>query len=218
MIGLGVYNLEHNEPKYTGYTYDRDTNETDSDAKKDIETWYDEVFAGTTYDKLITGGRFCSDSSGYKTAPEYGNLVVDENTYLYASYDRLGQSMTGYAKANVPTLKCPTTTESYGGSYRLKAGLITADELVLAGESFGVVGNSYLNPGESEIPYWTMTPTDFNGGSAYVWRVDDYLGYDNVNSNAININESELRPVINVTTDNGFISGDGTASSPYVIS
>ncbi len=214
-LGQVPYNLEYNEPKYTGYTYDRDTNETDSFIKREVDMWYENALGDTIYDNKVTGGRFCSDSSGYREETMLGNV--------FASFDRLGSAfgklMGVEMQENVtPSLICPSTSESYGGSYRLKAGLITADELVLAGESFGVVGNSYLNPGESEIPYWTMTPTDFNGGSAYVWRVDDYLGYDNVNSNAININESELRPVINVTTDNGFISGDGTASSPYVIS
>ena len=212
-IGLTPYNLEDDNPKYTGYTYD---NGTDSFIKKEVDTWYSNTLGSSSYDSKVSMGRFCSDSSGYREETMMGGNV-------FASFDRLGSTfgkvMGLEMQENVtPTLKCPDTDETYGGSYRLKAGLITADELVLAGESFGVVGNSYLNPGESEIPYWTMTPTDFNGGSAYVWRVDDYLGYDNVNSNAININESELRPVINVTTDNGFISGDGTASSPYVIS
>ena len=214
-VGASPYNLEYNEPKYTGYTYDRDTNETDSFIKREVDMWYENALGDTIYDNKVTGGRFCSDSSGYREETMLGNV--------FASFDRLGSAfgklMGVEMQENVtPSLICPSTSESYGGSYRLKAGLITADELVLAGESLGVVGNSYLNPGESEIPYWTMTPTYFNGGSAYVWRVDDYLDYAYVNSNAININDNELRPVINVTTENGFTSGDGTASSPYVLS
>ena len=112
----------------------------------------------------------------------------------------------------IPTLKCPATTENYGGSYRLKAGLITADELVLAGESFVVVGNSYLNPGDSGMYYWTMTPAVFDYVYASVWRESEFLSSDSVGIN------HAARPVINVTTDNGFTSGDGTASTPYVLS
>ena len=65
MIGNGVYNQSRNEPKYTGYTYDRDTNEIDSTVKRDIEIWYNEVFVETTYDNKIINGSFCNDSSGY---------------------------------------------------------------------------------------------------------------------------------------------------------
>ena len=133
----------------------------------------------------------------------------------FASYDRLGQSMTNYAKPNAPTLKCPATTETYGGSYRLKAGLITADELAFAGENPGVITDSYLSPiaDGSMTSYWSMSPAYFNGGHAFVWVEAEALGNYYVDDGF-----SGLRPVINLLTDNGFTSGDGTASNPYVIS
>ena len=120
--------------------------------------------------------------------------------------------MTGFAKNNAPTLICPQTSESYGGSYRLKAGLITADELVLGGENPGVTTDSYLNPGASEMYYWSMTPAGFGDDFVNVWSEYETLDNGNVDNS-----RRAVRPVINVTTDNGFASGDGTASSPYVI-
>ena len=209
-IGYTRYNLEWDNPKYTGYTYD---NGTDSFIKKEVDTWYANALGSSSYDSKVIGGRFCSDSSGLKEETDYGFPDMGEFK-VFASYDRLGQSMTNYTKNNAPSFICPDTNESYGGSYRLKAGLITADELVLAGENPGVVGNSYLNPvANGDVNYyWTMTPADFTNDIAYVWYEDDYLNSNDVNdSNAV-------RPVINVTTDNGFTSGDGTASNPYVIS
>ena len=207
-VGKIPYNLESNDPKYTGYTYD---NGTDSFIKKEVDTWYKNTLGSSSYDSKVLGGRFCSDSSGYKPASEYGFSGMD-GMNVFASYDRLGQSATGYTKENSPTLKCPVTSESYGGSYRLKAGLITADELVLGGENPGVTTDSYLNPGDSEMYYWSMTPAAFGTGSARVWIEGEALNYNYVNYT------DAVRPVINVTTDNGFTSGDGTASSPYVIS
>ena len=130
---------------------------------------------------------------------------------VFASYDRLFQSATNYAKPNAPVLNCPSTSEIYGGSYRLKAGLITADELVLAGENPGVTTDSYLSPGKSRIEYWSMTPAVFSVGNALVWAELEFLNTGAVGSH------SAVRPVINVTTDNGFTSGDGTVFSPYVI-
>ena len=210
VIGRTPYNLERNNPKYAGYTYDNGVN---SFIKKEVDTWYKNALGNTEYDSKVVGGRFCSDTSGYKPASEYG--FTDMNFNVFASYDRLGLAGPGiaFSRPNTPTLKCPSTTESYGGSYRLKAGLITADELVLAGESVGVVGNSYLNPVSSNMWYWSMSPATFRDGLADVWDEGERLSDKNVND----INGG-LRPVINLLTDNGFTLGDGTASNPYVIS
>ena len=46
-----------------------------------------------------------------------------------------------------------------------------------------------------------------------VWFISTNLGNGYVTNNG----NFGIRPVINVTTDNGFTSGDGTASNPYVI-
>ena len=206
-IGKAPYNLNGDDPKYAGYTYD---NGTDSFIKKEVDTWYKNTLGSSSYDSKVSSGRFCSDSSGYREETMMGGSV-------FASFDRLGSAfgkvMGLEMQENVtPTLKCLSTTESYGGSYRLKAGLITADELALAGESFGIAGNSYLNPGESEMYYWSMTPAGFDYVGATVWHGRGILTYGNVDSGYA------VRPVINVTTENEFTSGDGTASSPYVIS
>ena len=208
-IGYTRYNLEWDNPKYTGYIYD---NGKDSFIKKEVDTWYRLALGSSSYDSKVIGGRFCSDSSGLKEETDYGFPDMGEFE-VFASYDRLGQSMTNYAKNNVPSLKCPSTNESYGGSYRLKAGLITADELVLAGENPGVVGNSYLNPdanGDMNY-YWTMTPAGFSNADARVWYEIDYLNSDYVFYNYA------VRPVINVTTDNMSLIGDGTLDNPYVL-
>ena len=207
-VGISSYNLEYNDPKYTGYTYD---NETDSFIKREVNTWYKNTLGSTAYDSKVIGGRFCSDSSGYKPASEYGFGGM-EGLNVFASYDRFAQDITGFAKNNAPTLICPQTTESYGGSYRLKAGLITADELVLGGENPGVTTDSYLNRGDSGMYYWSMTPAGFGDDFVNVWGEYETLDNGNVDNS-----RRAVRPVINVTTDNGFASGDGTASSPYVI-
>ncbi len=211
-IGLTPYNLEGNDPKYTGYTYD---NGTDSFIKKEVDTWYSNTLGSSSYDSKVSSGRFCSDSSGYREETMLGVSV-------FASFDRLssayGKLMGLEMQENVtPTLKCPTTSESYGGSYRLKAGLITADELVLAGESMGVVGNSYLTyKGNFNIDYgfYTMSPLWLLDETGFLYSQSRGLSSSSIIDDYVSL----LRPVINVTTDNGFTSGDGTATSPYVLS
>ena len=202
VVGNAPYNISRDDPKYTGYTYD---NGTDSFIKREVDTWYQNTLGKSNYDRMVTSGRFCSDSSGYQDGSAFGGGNV------FASMIRLGQSLTGTSTANTPTLKCPSTSESYGGSYRLKVGLITADELAFAGEVGGTLNDGYLNPGENGYWYWSMTPAGFRLDIAGVWGEFGGLSDYGVGS------RDAVRPVINVTTDNGFASGDGTAQNPYIL-
>ena len=196
VIGGSPYNLETDDPKYMGYTYD---NGIDSFVKNEVDTWYDNTLGSNPdYDKYVILGRFCSDSSGF-------NLDGNEH---FASYYRLGQVVSDFINDNAPTFSCPNTSESYGGSYRLKVGLITADEIVFAGENDNTLGNSYLNPGEDGTPYFTMTPI----GGKDIWQT--YASY----LSSVNFNEaSGIRPVINVSTEGMTLVGDGTIDNPYVL-
>ena len=202
-VGITPYNLERNDPKYTGYTYD---NGTDSFIKKEVDTWYNNTLGSNSlYDSKVILGRYCSDSSGYRYDETFGMNI-------FSSYDRLGQARSNFAKDNAPSFICPSTNESYGGSYRLKAGLITADELVYAGESFNVTGNSYLNPGEYGMSYWSMVPMTFRNNYAFVWSFDILLLLTwPVYS------DYAVRPVINLTTENMTLTGDGTIDNPYML-
>ena len=209
-IGSGDYNSSRDNPKYTGYTYD---NGTDSEAKKVIDNWYNLAFGNSVYDKMVVKGRFCSDSSGYKLASEYG--LSDTSAYWFASYDRLFQNNLDFAKDNAPTLKCPTTSETFGGSYRLKAGLITGDELTLAGTTKYLANNKnyYLY---SDRNYWTMTPSYYDSVGAFL----SYNSLTTVHSPGGTAPNSKgyYRPVINVSKDAIVKSGDGTKEKPYILS
>ena len=206
VVGKVPYNLERNDAKndakYSGYTYD---NGTDSFIKKEVDTWYNNTLGSNSiYDSKVILGRYCSDSSGYRYDETF-------EVNIFSSFDRLGQAETHFVKDNVPTLKCPSTTESYGGAYRLKVGLITVDELVYAGESYGVLGNSYLNPENFELAYWSMSPNAFAGDLVFAWGEDENLKFNIVND------DYALRPVINVSTENMTLTGDGTTSNPYIL-
>ena len=197
-MGIIPYNLERNDPKYTGYTYD---NGTDSFIKREVDTWYNNTLGSNTdYDKYVILGRYCSDSSEYNY-DGYGS---------FSSLDRLVQAGYNFAKDNAPSFICPSTFESYGGSYRLKVGLITADELVYAGESYLVTGNSYLNPGEDGLEYLTMTPFGFSN-SAFVYSEFIGLYYDFVTYSYA------IRLVINISTENMTLTGKGSLDNPYML-
>ena len=190
-IGASPYNLRRDDPKYTGYTYD---NGVDSILKKEVDTWYNNTLGSNSdYDSKVILGRFCSDSSGYNYNGEG----------LFSNANRLDY---WYSESDIaPTFICPETSESYGGSYRLKAGLITADEVVFAGENNMADGNSYLNIGASDENYWTMTPSLDSSN----WGMSS-----NLSSFYMSL-PSFIRPVINIMTDDMTLTGDGTADNPY---
>ena len=202
VVGETPYNLGYSDPKYSGYTYD---NGADSFIKRELDTWYKNTLGSNSiYDSKVILGRYCSDSSGYRYDETF-------EVNIFSSFDRLGQAETHFVKDNAPSFICPDTNESYGGSYRLKAGLITADELVYAGESGGVTGNSYLNPENFELAYWSMSPNAFAGDLVFAWGEDENLKFNIVND------DYALRPVINVSTENMTLTGDGTTSNPYIL-
>ncbi len=112
-----------------------------------------------------------------------------------------------------PTLKCGTSKDLFTksgnkGNNKLTnpVGLITADELVFAGEAYGV-NNFYLYTFKS---YWTMSPYGFNGSSGQMFIMNSYMD-DNYSSNSFGV-----RPVINLKADTTF-TGDGTKDSPYEV-
>ena len=211
-IGQSLYNLAENNPKYTGYTYD---NGTSSFIKKQVEIWYNDTLgSNSVYDNKVVNGRFCSDSSNYHIDETLGINV-------FASIDRLGQALTNYSKSNAPTLKCPSTSENYGGSYKLKVGLITADEMVMAGESLGISSNSYLTNGNHNFIQYTMTPSSYD--DRYSDKNPTIWGFYTQPTSSLSMipvmrDRGAVRPVINVKVENGFVSGDGTVSNPYVLS
>ena len=94
VVGNAPYNLSSNDPKYAGYTYD---NGTDSFIKREVDTWYQNTLGKSNYDRMVTSGRFCSDSSGYQEGSFY-NFSTDifpDGSYLYAS---MGERLANFAR------------------------------------------------------------------------------------------------------------------------
>ncbi len=216
-IGLSRYNEEYDDPKYAGYTYDKTTTEVDSDAKEEIDNWYSNVFEGTVYDSQIAPSKFCSDSSGYEDDAMGALLLGVDRIYSFSSIRRNFANLYGRGNAS-PTFKCTKETdENFGGSYNLKAGLITYDEIMAAGGQITQNNSYYLYNGtkgnDDGWYFWSMTPAVFDGDGAGVGDVYGnggalFYGVDDVGG--------LLRPVINLRSDITFKSGtDGSTTAPY---
>ena len=119
-----------------------------------------------------------------------------------------------------PTLACPNvsdrfTVDSSAGNGLLNApvGLITADEVAMAGGKTGTQNTLYyLYAGHV---YWTMSPSLFgNGAHAHEMLVTDSGALSSRDAYAGN----GVHPVINLKSKNLSFSGLGTYDKPYEVS
>ena len=224
-IGTNTFSINgstYNNNAYVGYMYTVGQVHglgTNSGIKNTLDSWYQTNIAKKGYgDKVSTEAGFCGDrepSTNSSTSNGAGGTGTTQ-TY-YGGYIRLVNSTKS------PTLKCKNNEDMYtvsGSSRGNKAltnpvGVITADEVAMAGGVYGQTNQSYYLYTNSA--YWTMSPYYFDvGGSnswAYVFRVNSsgQLGGYWV-SNAYGV-----RPVINLSTDVTAKLGNGTSSTPYEI-
>ncbi len=199
--GNNHYNNSEDGSYHVGYTYttaqrpSTQNGGSDSTIKQLLESWYNTNISGNGYDNYVTRNPgFCNDrdvASGY-TWSAY-NLV------RYAAWERLYDNKT-------PLLKCNNSIDLY----TTKVGLITADEVSMAGGGYNMDNKNYYL--YSYYDYWTMTPSSSNSiGYAEVMRVTS-TGFNSVGVNG----NCSIRPVINLSAD-VTLTGSGTATDPYVV-
>ena len=188
---------------------------TESNAKVMLEQWYEENINGPN-DAKIEDTIYCNDRSIYSLGglnSNGGTLTRATSTlFLYSGYKR------NYIDYN-PSTKClrphdAFTKESTNGNGLLDypVGLITIDEISLAGGKFGTANaNFYLNTGAN---YWSLSPYYFecNGYAIeFIVRSNGYLS-----STTVNVTFG-LRPVVSLKLGTSISEGDGTGASPYII-
>ena len=192
------------EVEYNGSNFSNDKFGGINSTMKDyLEEWYKSNLYD--YDDKIASGYFCNDTS-YGSGTDDGSL----SRVYYGAYERIDQK-------NAPILKCPDPNDSagnprtYGGIYKTKIGLITFDEMNMAGSKspnpYGIVAN-YLH---RNAYWWNLTPCWSDARAVF------HVGYcGNANTSWGNY-PSAVAPVINLKADVTF-TGDGSESNPYTIS
>ena len=230
-IGTSVYNSSSDDNAYVGYMYgstgassyaSTHANTNNSTIKGVLDNWYKTNIVDKGYsDKISTEAGFCNDrktQSGIWSG--YGNLGYGANATGYAPAGRL-ISNGSWKSSQTPSLKRSqiddyfTVSGSSKGNHKLTypVGLITSDEVVLAG-GFGGSSNSsyYLYTGEY---YWTMSPFDFySAGYAGVFSVDSNGCLD---GDGVYWTAPGVRPVINLSADVSITGGSGSSSSPFEV-
>ncbi len=213
-----AYNTNFNDPMYVGWKYGTSgslesnrTNENKSEAYKTVENWYNNLSA-TDKEYINTNAVYCNDrniiSGSYSTS----------NDFQYAGYTRF------VTNKNAPTLTCNAKDQFKDGF-----GLMTADEVVLAGglqETENPNVYYYLNATGGSATgsnwWWTMSPFWF-----YLWNGDYYsrvfmvwgnTEVGSLNSAGVSHAEGVIRPVVSLKSSLIITDGDGTSSNPYVVS
>ena len=222
MIGTGTqinaityyFNSSSTKAEYVGYMYterEQHGNSTSSWVKTKLEDWY----AGTTLkdnELVSTDQIFCNDRSASST--QTATWTSTGATYYYGAYGRLTQTTKS------PQLTCPeesdkfTSKESSIGNKALEypVGLITADEVAMAGGVYKTINNIYyLFTNQS---YWLGTPHYFDsGGFAYEFFVVPSGDLDTYHVT----DRYGIRPVISLSPK-AKLSGNGTYNDVYTVS
>ncbi len=190
-------------------------NTTDSTIKDKIDAWYAENLLsktdeeGNKWSSYLSDEVFCNDRSLHSGS----GYLVSPITY-FSAYNRL-------ANEKNPTLKCiqdsdrfTVDSENGNGELDYPIGLITIDEVSMAGGVYSTINTRYYL--YTEQSYWTLSPCCFNSTYMYgnAWRVLS-TGYLHPWSNTAA--SLGIRPVINLRPDVQITSGDGSAAHPFVV-
>ena len=226
--GTSQFNTSAGNNMYVGYMYtsgEAHGTGTSSAIKTNADKFYTDKLASYA-SKLDTNAGFCGDRSNLnlQSGVGIGTVITYNKGYL-----RVEES--------TPTLTCENASDYYtvasasSGNKKLSypIGLITADEVMLAGHAGGVFdgtpnhqksnNGSYLVTGNH---FWTMTPAGgYNtfGGTgwfAFVFLVVASGGIDDYNVDHSDGVRDGVRPVVNLKSD-VTITGSGTKTNPYVV-
>ena len=227
--GMSKFNQNFDSAEYVGYMYtigEQHGTSQSSDIKTYLEDWYanytDLNKAGTKIiDQIYCNDRTASTSES-GTAGEISSWASTGTQYAYGA----GLRLYGDSSKPSPSLKCTnandkfTTTIAKGnGKLSYSVGLITADEVNMAGadNQFNSNASYYLYIGSD---YWTGSPIaysrkQFGGGESREFGVydDGRLGAYDVSNN----DDSMVRGVVSLSSESKLL-GSGTYNDVYTVS
>ena len=234
-IGTSAFNSSYDKSEYIGYQYIdgeqhgygecNGTNASctvngnivyNSTIKQQVDKWY----AGTTLEKdaatkaLVSQDQiFCNDrsESSTQTAP-WKSSGAD---YYYGAYGRLYSNKT-------PQLTCPTASDKFtvninigNGALTYPIGLITADEVAMAGGVYDFGKDNSFYYLYTDQYYWLGSPDYFDSSyAAYEFQMDS-SGF--LTDPPDVYNHIGIRPVVSLSSK-AKLSGNGTYSKPYTVS
>ena len=182
------------------------SNVNNSSIKSYVDNWYKNNLNNYT-DKLSNRAYFCNDRR-ITSGLGYGMSITN--------YQPLDRVKNGKIDLTCPQIqdKFTVSNETGNGDLTYPIGIITADEIMIAGGKNRSSNTLYyLYSGKN---YWTMSPNHLNG-----WFFTRTIGVSStgqLSTTDDNWNNLGVRPVINLDPDKITFTGNGTMQDPYVIS
>jgi len=107
------------------------------------------------------------------------------------------------------------STVTGNGALKYPIGLITADELQMAGQlNYNLSYTDEAWTTNTNFYYWSLSPNDTYNVGAFVFNagVGGDLSFDYVDY------EGAVRPVVSLSSETLISKGDGSTDNPYVVS
>ena len=218
-----AFNTNYNDNAYVGFKYgtvgasnyaSAHANTNNSTILTNLETWYNNNLK--TYESVIDDNVWCNDKTNVDKTYNPWNwsnltgLGYGTNTTFYGATQRL-VSTSGSAGGTGPSLKCNGELNKITS----KVGLITADELAFTGYAYNLENTTtYLQENATDTWWWSLSSNYFFGSGAYVWIVGG--SYGNFGGYSVDGTRG-VRPSISLKSTTN-VTGEGTSSSPYIIS
>ena len=197
-MGFTAYNNDYNHAEYVGFQYtvgsQRGTT-TNSTIKTYLDNWYTTYFNENIGTPRFIKTTFCNDRN---TSSTWASTV---DGLTYDPYTRLS------VETPTPTFECNTADVVTNN-----LGLITADEIVLAGGKLYENNSTfYLN---NNMAYWAGSSYEFSDNGSNVFVLNPFYGLSNGGVNYRNVG---ARGVVSLSSESKLL-GSGKYNDVYVIS
>ncbi len=232
---VGYYNFGETSKSYE----EAHTGTNPSTIADKVNKWYENNL--TNYEQYIDpDAGFCNDRQKVTGVwSGYDGTGVGTSQTSYAAWGRVAKNGSNRTE-QLPTLKCGvsaatadqqetsvdvddtayqrdlfTKTGANKGNQILPhpIGLITVDEVLLAGGFYGSDNSSYYL--YTNQYYWTMSPSYvLTLGHSYVLYMTNN---GNLNGSYVHWTSAGVRPVINLKANITFSGGNGSSSKPFVV-
>ena len=182
----GAYNTND-----VGETYDSFLMINEASVYSVMEDWVVNNLSG--YGKFLTDGVYCLDT----------NFDKDINGIKYSNtYERIYND-------SAPVLTCN------GSSYKSRIGMLSVDEVVLAGAYKNTPNDKYYLYNENiKGNYLTLSPYYIN--TSNVLTMMNVIADGSLGDGVLVTTNSYIRPVLNIGV-NAKLKGEGTKENPYII-
>ena len=195
-MGFTAYNNDYNHAEYVGFQYTEGSQRgttTNSTIKTYLDNWYTKYFNENISTSRFSQTTFCNDRNTSSTWASTRGVT-------YAPYTRLS------ADTPTPTFECnaaDVVTNNFG--------LITADEIVLAGGKYNTDNSAfYLN---NNMAYWAGSPYGFNVSISIVFVLSPVGGLGN---GGVNYRYGGARGVVSLSSESKLL-GSGTYNDVYTV-